>query len=73
MFLHRFQEGRLRLGRRAVDFVRENDVRENRPALKLKTLLPVFAFDENIRAGYIGGHEVGRELNARKDAAKRLR
>ena len=29
-FLHGFEQRRLRLGRRTVDFVRKNDVRENR-------------------------------------------
>ena len=35
-FLHRLQHGGLRFGRRAVDFVRQNEMGENRPALKLE-------------------------------------
>ena len=37
VFLHRLQECRLGLGRCPVDFVREQDVGENRPAEKLKS------------------------------------
>ena len=35
-FFHRFQQGRLHLGRRAIDFIGQNDVGENRPRLKTK-------------------------------------
>ena len=34
VLLHRFEQRRLRLRRRAIDFVRQHQVRENRPGLK---------------------------------------
>ena len=36
-FLHGFEHGGLRLGRGAIDFVGENQVREDRAALELET------------------------------------
>jgi len=38
---HRFQQGRLRPRRGAVDFVREHDVRENRPLVEVELLVPL--------------------------------
>ena len=60
-FLHGFEEGRLRLGGGAVDFVGEEDVREDGSGPKLEgaVMLAVHA-----AAGHVGGHEVGRELDA---------
>ena len=62
-FLHRFEQRALHLGRRAVDFVGENEIREDR----------AFARGEaaglrivNLRADDVGGQHVRRELQARK-------
>jgi hypothetical protein len=65
VLLHRLQQGRLGFGRRAVDLVGQHHIGEDR------------AFDEaeraasgrvvllqNIRAGDVARHEIGRELDA---------
>jgi hypothetical protein len=57
--LHRLQQGRLGLGRRAVDFVRQQNIRKNRPLDKAKLAPPVLVFlqtfvpvmSEGIRSG----------------------
>jgi len=63
-FLHGFEHGGLGLGRGAIDFVGEDEVREDRAALELKFASAGIAFHDEIRAEDVGGHEVGRELNA---------
>ena len=62
-FLHRFEQRALHLGRRAVDFVGEDEIGEDR----------AFARGEaaglrivNLRADDVGGQHVRRELQARK-------
>jgi hypothetical protein len=63
VLLHRFEQRRLRLRRRAVDFVGEDDLREDRTLDE--TQPPGSAFlVENLRAGDVGRHQIGRELNA---------
>ena len=59
--LHHLEQRRLDLGRRAVDLVGEDEVGEDRPALgvELAAVGP-----EDARADEVGGHEVGRELDA---------
>ena len=72
--LHRLEHGRLRLWRRAVDFIRQNDVRENRTFEKLE--LPFtggLILVNHLRAGDVGGHQIGRELNALEPQMQRLR
>ena len=68
--LHRLEQGALHLGGRAVDLVGEHEVREHRPErdLELAELLV-----EDPGADDVGGHEVGRELDALELAADRLR
>src|SRR5207249_6690133 len=64
VFLHRLQQGRLRLRGRAVDLVGQQDIRENGTFEKLK--LPSAGGGlllENVRAGNVRRHEVGRKLN----------
>ena len=59
--LHRFQQRRLRLGRRAVDFIGEQDVAEDRPLRQRERAgLEV----EEIRAHDVARHQIGRELDA---------
>ncbi len=65
MFLHGFEQRRLRLGRRAVDFVGQHDVGEDRPGREhhlppsgRRVLL------DDVGAGDVGRHQVGRELDA---------
>ena len=64
VFLHRLEQGGLGLGRRPVDFVRQDHVREQRtgqedelPPAGLRIVL------ENVGSGDVGGHQVGGELD----------
>ena len=59
--LHGFQQGRLHLGGRAVDFVGQHEVGEHR-ALGGVILAVLRAVDQ--RARDVGGQQVGRELDA---------
>ena len=66
--LHRFQQGRLRLGRGAIDLVGQHDVGEDRTRYELKSLfLPVKHGD----ADDVGRQEIARELNALERTVKR--
>ena len=74
MLLHRFEQRRLRLRRRAVDFVGEHDVREDRagrehhlPASRRRVFL------HEVGAGDVRRHQVGRELDARELQLEHLR
>ena len=62
-FLHRLQHGRLRLGRRPVDLVRQTDLRENRSFLELENAFPVGRFQHQVGPQNVGGHQVRGELN----------
>jgi hypothetical protein len=58
-FLHGFEQRALHLGRRAVDFVRQNEIAENRAVLGAEgAVLRVV----NHGADDVGGQHVGREL-----------
>ena len=72
VFLHRFEQRGLRLGRRAVDFVGENHVGEDRAAHEDHAPLAAGVL-ENLRAGDVRGHEVGRELDALEFEVENLR
>ncbi len=61
--LHRLQQGRLRLGRGAVDFIRENEIPKHRPGLELELVRRRFA-EIDLRARDVAGQQVGRELDA---------
>ena len=65
LLLHRLQQRRLRLGRRAVDLVGQHDVGEDRPLLELEPP-PAGVVDDQVGPDDVGGHEIGRELHARK-------
>ena len=74
MLLHRLEQRRLRLRRRAVDFVGQHDVREDRsgrehhvPASRLGIVL------NDVRAGDVARHQVRRELDARELEIEHLR
>ena len=65
MFLHRLQQRRLRLGRRAIDFVGQDDVGEDRAFEELEAAAAGrLVFLDHFRAGDVGRHQVGRELDA---------
>jgi hypothetical protein len=67
-FLHRLQQGGLRLGRRPVDFVGQKDLGHDRPRsiFEVARLLVVHG-----DTGDVGGEQIGGELDAPKDAARR--
>ena len=72
MFLHGFEQRRLRLGRRAVDLVGEDDVREHRSGNERQ--LPAFRrVLKNLGTRDVGGHQVRRELHALELQVKDLR
>ena len=65
MFLHGFQQGGLRLGRRAVDFVGQDHVGEDRAVQELELRAGRWlVFLDHFGAGDVRGHQVGRELDA---------
>ncbi len=63
VFLHGFEQGGLGFGRRAVDFVGEDDVGEDRAGDKGEAPAGIGIL-EDFGAGDIGGHEVRCELDA---------
>jgi hypothetical protein len=67
--LHGLEERRLRLGRRAVDLVGQEQLREDRPREKLEDVLLLV---EDVAARDVRRHEVGRELDALEGAAQDL-
>ena len=67
VLLHRFEQRRLRLRRRAVDFVGQHDVGEDRPGREHHLPAPGHGvFLHEVGARDVGGHQVGRELDARE-------
>ncbi len=63
ILLHRFEQRGLRLRRRAVDLVGEDDLREDRP-LHEPEAAAALALVEDLGAGDVRRHQVGRELDA---------
>src|SRR5215510_4986322 len=64
-FLHRLEQRGLRLRRRAVDFVRQDDIREDRAANELQRAMSRRAvFFDDLGPRDVRGHQVGRELNS---------
>ena len=70
VLLHRLEQRRLRLRRGAVDLVGEEEVREDRPGAELEV---GGALVVDRRAGHVGGHQVGRELDPAEAQSGRLR
>ena len=62
LLLHRLEQRRLRLRRRAVDFVRQQQVGEHGPWMK-RELLPPVAFLQDVASRDVGRQQVRRELN----------
>ena len=59
--LHTFQQGGLRFGRGAVNFIGKHDVGEDRAGAHLKFRSALII---NRRAGNVGRKQIGRELNS---------
>ncbi len=72
ILLHRLEESRLRLRRRAVDLVGEEDLREDRPADEAQRAVPAVLV-ENLSAGNVSRHQVGRELDPLERQVEDLR
>jgi hypothetical protein len=71
-FLHGLQQRGLSLGRRAVDFVGEQDVCKHRAIDEAKLALALIVFIEDRRAGDVRRHQVGRELDPLKADVENL-
>ena len=72
--LHGFEQRRLRLGRRAVDFVGQQNVGEDRAGNEGPAAMAGGGiFFDDVGAGDVGGHQVRRELDALEYQAERLR
>ena len=72
-FLHRLEQRGLRLRRGAIDFVREQELGEDRPAAELELVAAVRPGGHDVRADDVRRHEVGRELDAAKIEIQRAR
>src|SRR5262249_478129 len=68
MFLHRFEQGALRLGSRAIHFVNQHHLRKERPLMKNEALLLAI---ENRIAQNISRQQVAGKLNPLKSGADR--
>src|SRR2546425_8641584 len=62
--IYSLEERRLRLRRRTVDLVGQQDVREDRPMLELEMLPAVRVLDDDVGPDDVRRHQVGRELDA---------
>ena len=72
--LHRLEHRGLRFRRRAVDLVRQNHVRKNRPVEELELpLAGLRILIDDLRARDVARHQVGRELDALERQIDRLR
>ena len=69
-FVHGFEQRRLRLRRRAVDFVRQDDVGENRAGLEIESL---FDLIEYAGADHVRGQQVRSKLDALERAMEGIR
>ena len=74
VLLHRLEQRGLRFGRRAVDFVSQHDVREDRPGREHHPSSSRFGVVLNdVGAGDVARHQVRRELDARELQIEHLR
>ena len=74
VLLHRLEERGLRLRRRAVDLVRQQQVREDRPAHEAERVRPGrLVLVQHLGARHVRRHQVGRELDAAEVEVQHLR
>ena len=74
MLLHGLEQCRLGLGRRAVDLIREHHVAEQRSRGERPAPSPGgFIVFDDVGAGDVRGHQIGRELDAAEQQAQSLR
>ena len=74
VLLHRLEERSLRLRWGAVDLVGENDVAEDRPLHEAeRAVAGGDVLLQQLGAGDVARHQVGRELHAREIEVERLR
>ncbi len=64
IFLHGLEHGGLRFWRGTIDFVGQHDVGKHGTVDEVKFAAPVGRILENVGAGDVHRHEVGRELDA---------
>ena len=64
LLLHRFEQRGLGLGRRAIDFISQDQVREDRASLKLEFATALGVFHDEVGPEDVGRHQVGGELDA---------
>ncbi len=69
-FLHGFEQGALHFRRRTIDFIRQEQVRKNRPAMRAQIVGPLI---ENLGAQNIAGEQVDGELHPFEFQIDRLR
>ncbi len=62
-FLHGFEKCRLGLGRRAIDFVGQQNIGEDRAGLEDDFTLALLVLLQNMRSENIARHQVGGELH----------
>jgi hypothetical protein len=67
--LHRFEQRRLHLRGGTVDLVGEHQIAENGAGLEFKAAV---LFPIDVRAGHVGGKQIGRELHPAKLALDEL-
>ena len=72
--LHCLKQSGLRFRRRAVDFIGQQNVRKNRTGDERPgAMAGAGIFFDDVGAGDVGRHQIGRELNAVKTKAQRAR
>src|SRR5438105_15560648 len=69
LLLHRLQQRRLQLSRRAIDFVGENDVGENRTFFYRKSSVRLIV---DLGADDVGRKQIWRELDATERSVDRF-
>jgi hypothetical protein len=64
LLLHRLQEGRLRLRCGPINLIRQDNLGEDRAALKLEVLATGLVFHDHVGADDVRRHQIRSELDA---------